>query len=483
MVRMHLIARLLASAGLCQIAAASFWTATQIFVDDLEHEPFRCDPAGATGLSCTGTTTVTRLVARTTSLPDVTPISTTTASLTSWDLEVVEYYYPANAVPTSDLYTWRWDPDPDFRGEGHQWLVDYTITAPTSCPTPFEYTTEVNLRTSASVPTPLSEILHSMASVETDVVTYTRFVATTDSSTHRWVQQTSYYTYTTLHVKATDLPPARRPPADYYRYDQINYRYIENCFLPGEKDPRPNPFGAEAKQKCPHKAFGRCSKIPEEPAIILATVGTLFVLGFIENFLWFRSLMQGHWALRCGTVCWWLIATLLMIFVTKYEVGRNKDDQEQLREQWKRLPFWMKIKLWLQWGFRLKYPERWLGARKPVSVGERIEMGIGGGGNGAGGGAGTGGPPSRAPEHDDTPLPVYPGPPHSSASDGHSMNSGTTATTRGPALGNPNAVLGPVLGSGTVVIGPTISSAQQTPASPRRQETGEGPANGAIRAV
>ncbi|CAP65849.1 uncharacterized protein PODANS_5_10613 [Podospora anserina S mat+] len=228
------------------------------------------------------------------------------------------------------------------------------------------------------------------------------------------------------------------------------------------------------------QGFGRCSKIPEGPAIILAIVGTLFVLGFIENFLWFRSLMQGHRALRCGTVCWWLIATLLMIFVTKYEVERNADEQEQLREQWKRMPFWMKIKLWLQWGFRLKYPERWLGARKPVSVGESIEMGIGGG-SGGGGGTGTGGT-TRA-EHDDTPLPVYPGPPPSSVRDGHSMNSGTTAATWGPVLGNPNAVLGLVLGSGTVVIGPTISSAQQTPASPRRQETGEGPADGAIRAV
>lgn len=151
---------------------------------------------------------------------------------------------------------------------------------------------------------------------------------------------------------------------------------------------------------------------------MITIVGALFVLGFIENIFWFRRLMLGRWALRCGTVCWWFIATLLMIFVTKYEVGRNAEDQEELRKQWKEMSFWLKIKLWLLWGFRHKYPERWLGPKKPVSVEERIEMGNAGGDNGGGNGGGSGGGRASANggtrareqvEQDDTPLPVYPG--------------------------------------------------------------------------
>ncbi|KAK4667661.1 hypothetical protein QC763_0059630 [Podospora pseudopauciseta] len=483
MARIHLLARLAVTASMSQIAAASFWTATEIFGLYPRPAPEDCDPRGTTGRwSCTGTTTIYLPVTHTTPLPGVTPDATTTTSHVGWDLEVVKYYYPVGAFPTTDLYTSPKQLDPERGRYNYDWFVDVTFTAPTSCPTPFEHTSKIDIEWSASVPRPLSAILSSKASIETEVVAYTRTVR--DSTDRR--EETSHFTYTTLHVKATDLPPARRPEADMDRWRSTNdvyMRYLRDCYLPGMEDPRPTPK-ANAKDTCPHRIADRCSKIPEWAAVLIGGVAGLFVLGFVENFMCFRKLMQGRWCLRCGTVSWWLFAPLLMIFVTKYELNRNADEQEQLEKQWKEMPFWLKIKLWLQWGFRLKYPERWVGPKKPVGVGESIEMGISGA-NGGGGSGATGGTPPRAPaaRQDDTPLPVYPGPPSSSVTDVHSMHSRTTSPIRGPVLGNPNAVLGSVLGSDSVVIGPAMSTGQQTPASPRRQDTDEGPAGGGIRAV
>lgn len=473
MPRLHLLVRLAATAILYPIAAARFWTVTKIYVLNPVAFPSGCDESGATNQPCTATRPGDPFLAtHTTQPPDATPITTSKDTYNGWDLEVIEYYYPAGALPRSELQAY----DGDYHytywyGHTTKWLVDLTYTAPTSCPTPlYSYTTKVNLEYLQHLPPDLSSLLSSKATLEErEVITSTRTIVTsTTAGNYVTVTETSYYTSATLHVKATDVAPA---PIQKLRERYSMDYYLVQCYLPGEEDPW--------IKNCPHQAFGRCSKIPEGPAVILAIVGTLFVLGFIENLFWFRRLMLGQWALRCGTVCWWFIATLLMIFVSRYEVGRDPEDQEELRRQWKEMSFWLKMKLWLQWGFRLKYPERWLGPRKPVSGGERIEMGIGGGGNGGGNGSGngsgsgggTGGARAREQvEHDDTPLPPYPGPPSSSVSDGHSMNSGTTAATREPVLGNPNAVLGSGLGSNTVVIGSRMSPGQQqTAASPRQQ--------------
>lgn len=59
---------------------------------------------------------------------------------------------------------------------------------------------------------------------------------------------------------------------------------------------------------------------------MIIIVGVFFVFGFIENIFWFRRLMLGWWVFWCGMVCWWFIVMLFMIFVIKYEVGRNVED-------------------------------------------------------------------------------------------------------------------------------------------------------------
>ncbi|KAK4646983.1 uncharacterized protein QC761_0024600 [Podospora bellae-mahoneyi] len=446
MARIHLLVRLAATAILYPIAAARFWTVTKIYVLNPVAFPSGCDQSGATNQPCTTTRLGDPFLAtHTTQPPDATPITTSKNTYDGWDLEVIEYYYPAGALPRSELQADAGDYHYTYSyGHTTKWLVDLTFTVPTPCPTPSQsYTTKVNLEYLQYLPPDLTPLLSSKATLE--------------KRSHR---DLSYYTSATLHVKATDVAPA---PIQMLRERVSMDYYLERCSLPGEEDHR--------IENCPHQAFGRCSKIPEGPAVILAIVGTLF------------------WALRCGTVCWWFVATLLMIFVTRYEVGRDPEDQEELRRQWKEMSFWLKMKLWLQWGFRLKYPERWLGPRKPVSGGERIEMGIDGGGNGGGNGSGSGGGTGGLGRESRWNTMIHLchlilAPPSSSVSDGHSMNSGTTAATRKPVLGNPNAVLGSGLGSNTVVIGSRMSPGQQqTAASPRRQDTDEGTADGGIRAI
>ncbi|KAK0659199.1 hypothetical protein QBC41DRAFT_287209 [Cercophora samala] len=476
MTRMRPFARLVMIAGLSQIAAATLWTATEIYVETQIFMPYGCDDSSVpTRPPCTGTRTGSpMLVTHTSLLPDITPISTTTAYSASWDLEVVKYYYLNDAYPTSDLETYV---DPYGR-PSPTWLLDVTFTAPTSCPTRFEYTTAVPLEYYAYVPSALTRLMSSKASVETHVVTHTREDYRYVGQTYSYYTTTSYATQTTLHVKPTDLPPLRRPQAEDLGYHEVNYNYIRHCFLPGEEDPRVRAAN------CPYTYAGKCSKTQPWLVALAVLLPTIFLVGFVENYFWFTRLMQGKGCFRCGTVAWCFLIYLFMVFLMTYEHKRSPEDQERLRLLWKGMPLGMRLKLWLKWGFRQKYPEHLLGSRRPVSTHEGMEMREGGNGGGGGGGA-AGGGRARGGAGDldgDMLLPAYHGPP-STIGDAHSMESGTTAAHQGPVLGNPNAVLGPVLGSGSVVIGPTMTSVHQTPASPRRQETDERTEDGVIRAV
>lgn len=476
MARMRSFARLVAIASLSQITAASFWTATEIYVERQYVRPYGCDRPGdftQTIASCTKTETGSPLlVTHTSLLPDITPTSTTTSYYSFWDLDVVQYHYPTDAYPKSDLATYD-----DYGLSTHTWLVDVTLTAPTSCPTPFEYTTETNLKYWAYVPSVLTPIMSSKASVETHVMTRVDEMYSYVSHNYERIlyTTTSHMTYTTFHVKATDLPPIRRPESQGSTYyGDIYYNYMMHCFLPGEEDPRIRAAN------CPYTYAGQCSKIKPWILILAIALPIIFLIGFVENYFWFTRLMQGKGCFRCGTVAWCFLIYLFMIFFMAYEHKRSPEDQERLRLLWKGMPLGMRLKLWLEWGFRQKYPEHLLGSRVPVNVQEGMEMRQTGGGGGGGGGRARGGAGNL---DGDMLLPAYPGPPSSSIGDAHSMESGNTSAHRGLVLGNPNAVLGPVLGSGSVVIGPTMTSVQPTPASPRRQETDERIGDGVIRAV
>ncbi len=95
--------------------------------------------------------------------------------------------------------------------------------------------------------------------------------------------------------------------------------------------------------------------------IVLATVlPTLFVLGFVESFFWFRALMRGRRAWRLGTISW-ISISLWIYCVTVITPARSREDQQVLEEQWNQMSAGTRFRLWMKWGFRHKYPVELLG--------------------------------------------------------------------------------------------------------------------------
>lgn len=97
--------------------------------------------------------------------------------------------------------------------------------------------------------------------------------------------------------------------------------------------------------------------------IILATViPSLFLLGFVESYFWFRRLMHGQRALRVGTVCWVCISVWVLCFTrVSPSRGCGPEETDVLKMQWAVLSGGQRLKLWLKWGFRHKYPVELLG--------------------------------------------------------------------------------------------------------------------------
>ncbi len=48
--------------------------------------------------------------------------------------------------------------------------------------------------------------------------------------------------------------------------------------------------------------------------VVASVLPSLFLLGWVESFLWFRQLMPGRKALRFGTVCWILMLVVGVVF-------------------------------------------------------------------------------------------------------------------------------------------------------------------------
>jgi hypothetical protein len=86
----------------------------------------------------------------------------------------------------------------------------------------------------------------------------------------------------------------------------------------------------------------------------------IFLIGFLESYLWFRRLMLGRGALRFGTICWCLLC-FWVILLTRRSASRSEADQKLLREHWATLSAGTRLRLWCKWGFRWKYPAELLG--------------------------------------------------------------------------------------------------------------------------
>lgn len=344
------MARLALLLGLLQPATASFWTVTSYFVPTTSLQVY---PSGCTE-SCrsTYTYTTTMQVA-----PDVTPTAKPTSSRTStqryYDLEVVSLFLEPGSVPESDLYdpyATAGETTTTAAGSQDEYAVPITYTAPSSCPTAFTVVTH----TRVFVPSAVTALLKP-TSTATSV--YTRRLTSSE------------HTYVTKFLDPTALPSTMLPVATSgfdYSY------YISNCRNPtatGAAYYGPSGSGSGSGSGSSSSGSSRlkvcsfyygCTDLSTWVIVLAAVLPSLFVLGFLESFFWFRRLMTGKQALRFGTVCWCLISLWVTCF-TRSQNARSPEDQQVLLARWKEMKAGRKLKLWFKWGFRHRYPVELLG--------------------------------------------------------------------------------------------------------------------------
>lgn len=336
---------------------SAFWTYTSRFVDQVSESPYTYYNGEVTTDTWTTTAVIKDGVT-----PTQTPYSLYTSSHDYYysDLQIVEAYYATGAVAASDIvpektydyYSTATTSAPAKTVTSIEFSMPVTMTAPASCPTPFTVTTSASVDIPSQVTAQVSP-----TSVETSSsgISYSDVV----------------YMYETWYLSANAAPFTST--SDYY-YS----RYIADCSTP----PAPLRTGST------HSNGGSSSNNGDSSSdydgcysyyychtsiwtwvIIIATViPGLFLLGFLESFFWFRRLMRGKSAMRCGTICWVLISLWILCF-TRMQDRRSAEDQKLLAEKWKGMGGGAKFKAWLKWGFRHRYPEVLLGQFCKTTVG------------------------------------------------------------------------------------------------------------------
>ena len=358
-----------------QPALAAFWTITEyrVITESLS-------------VYSTYTYTYSRTV---TLAPEITPTATPTSSRTVTDTydDVVSVllYLPASAVPSSDLVSTTTTRSSLYT----LYNVPITYTAPTSCPTPFTVATYTNVYIPYDVRPHITGF-----STSTSVYTYRYVTNSEDSSVLVFIDRTA--------VPATMIS---NPTNDFiYSY------YVKSCTNPTATATARSGSGGSSSSSggddddywsgwevC--AAMTGCVAVRTWIIVVATILPSIFLLGFVESYCWFRRMMIGKSALRLGTVCWCFLS-LWMICATRKSESRSPADQVLLKQYWATLGAGTRIKLWFKWGFRWQYPVELLG--NPTTAGGAVVAAVPPPGTQPPGGPG--GPPGQ-------PAPVYSGVP------------------------------------------------------------------------
>lgn len=147
----------------------------------------------------------------------------------------------------------------------------------------------------------------------------------------------------------------------YYVQDCINPTATSSYYYPGFDDDDGYYDGSSGSGlwDCDHY-YGYCNYLQVYVIVLAAVLPGLFVLGFLENYFWFRRMMIGKFSLRFGT-CLWIFLLLPVLCFTRQCPSRDPDTQQRLREQWKGVGFGKALGLWFRYGFRHRYPVEMLG--------------------------------------------------------------------------------------------------------------------------
>ncbi|KAK4149318.1 hypothetical protein C8A00DRAFT_47039 [Chaetomidium leptoderma] len=320
-----------------QPALASFYTVTSYFVLVETTSKYQ---ATCTEDCLTATRTRTSTVEPTITPTGGSTVSKVTRTYTYDDLQVVSIFLADGAVAQSDFV-----PTSTTRTSGIyvNYAVPVTWVAPSSCPTPFTFVT------------------HSPVYVPYEVTAYITAVSTA-TSVYRGTQ-----TYITKFLDATAVPTSQRPgnPNTEYYYT----RYVESCSNPTASATSRSGSGGSWSgggnsnsdwdwNVC--SGLTGCVALATWVIVIAVLLPTLFLLGFIESYCWFRRMMLGKSALRLGTVCW-CVMSLWFILLTRRSRARSKEDQVLLKQYWATLSAGTRIKFWFKYGLRWRYPVELLG--------------------------------------------------------------------------------------------------------------------------
>ena len=323
--------------------AVEHWVVTSYFVVDITTSTF-------TGSFTTETDTITN----TWPVKDnFTPTASAALSVSTsyqsyaWsgadDTSFVVIWLPASDVPASELVTTS-----DHSYGYTSYVQPIVYTPPASCSSRFKVTAWENVDIpTANVHLYPIRTINTTYSVETISPYYT---------------QTSITAFFASQIISHDW-------ADDYTYNN----YVKHCANPfnttsvaytgdGGYDGGDGSSGGDhsgSQWLCSDSGDYRCW-IAGWVIALAIIFPVLFVLGFIENYIWFRRLMLGKRTLRFGTV-FWICITLLVLFLTRRCPARSPEDQKELRAQWDKTSAGRRISLWFKYGFRHRYPIELLG--------------------------------------------------------------------------------------------------------------------------
>ncbi len=329
----RLVAACLACVQYACPALATFWTVTSYLELD---STTRSHSSGDASDDFFNVRTV-----RTGVVPSAVPLSTSTRVNSYEQVTIVYVYLPPDSVPDSDIQATT-DRTPSVPTV---FVEPVVYTAPASCPTPFT----VSTYTEVSVPSAV-----------------TARVSPTSVTTRTMSVGSGRYTFVTAFL----APGAA--PLPTYTADYVYTYYVASCRNPtatgaayygpsyGVAAAAPSSAAAAADYRTCSLWAGGCPMLHAWVLAVAVALPTIFVLGFVESFFWFRQLMLGRAALRFGTVCW-IAITLWILCFTKTSPPRSLEDQKALRIQWDGLSAATKWTLWWRWGFRHAYPEQLLG--------------------------------------------------------------------------------------------------------------------------
>jgi hypothetical protein len=329
-----------------QPAVASFWTVTQYYVEGVSSEK-----------AIETCTTTCRFYSYTYTYqvePTVTPTASPTSSTTSTsryetDVAIVKLFLPSGAVPASDMvttttYAYTYDTFISY-------VVPVTYTAPASCPTQFT----VETFTSADIPSVVTPLLTPTSTSISTYSTYTwvsLFLATTAVPSSMYTDSSTAYLYS-AYVRSCSNPTTTR------RGSSPTATGSSSSGSSSSDDDE--DFASYFFDRCSSLGGGSCASLATWVIVVASILPTIFVLGFIESYFWFRRMMLGQSALRVGTICWCLLQ-LWLAFLTRVQKARTPEDQALLRQYWATLPAGTRFKLWFKWGlFTWQYPVELLG--------------------------------------------------------------------------------------------------------------------------